>query len=115
MIIQGSNNPLVIQFDASLDEITTLVISLWRDRLRGDAGSGELIKQWRTGDAGLVIDNDEAICDFTEEETAALPPERIVLEAKGLDVAGNTIFWDAYPMDIKARRDKTIALTRTEG
>ena len=115
MIIQGSNNPLVIQFDASLVEVPTLVISLWQDRVKGDTKSSTLIKQWKTGNAGLVIDGDKAICDITEEETADLPSTRMVLEAKGLDEAGNTLFWDAFPIYIKARRDKMIELTRTEG
>ena len=110
MIIQGSNNPLVIQFDQSVAAIPTLIVSLWAD----SPGRGShLIKEWRRDD--MTVDADTVVCAITEEETKALPGQRLILEAKGLDASGNTIFWDAYPIDVKNRRDKVIQLTQTEG
>lgn len=109
MIIQGSNNPLVIQFDADIENIPTLVVTLWKDK----AGyASELVKQWMTED--MSIDGDTAVCELTEDDTRKYPSSYLMLEAKGLDENGNTIFWDEYKLDIKTRRDKVIMLTRAD-
>lgn len=110
MIIQGSNNPLVIQFDASVASIPALVVTLWSD----SPGRGsQMVKKWELGD--MTIDDDTAVCPITEAETKAFPSSQLILEAKGLDGDENTIFWDQYPLDVKRRRDKIIQLTQTEG
>lgn len=109
MIIQGSNNPLVIQFDAVITEIPTLIVTLWKDK----AGyTSELVKQWETGD--MIIENDTAVCLLTEDETRKFSSKEMYIEAKGLDENGNTIFWDEYKIDIKKRRDRIIKLTHTD-
>ena len=106
MIIQGSNNSLVIQFDQSVATIPTLVVTLWRDLIgRGS----QKVKEWQRDD--MTIDDDTVICEITEAETAALPAQQLVIEAKGLDGSGNTVFWDEYRIDVKNRRDKVIKLT----
>ena len=106
MIIQGSNNSLVIQFDQSVTDIPTLVVTLWRDLIgRGS----QKVKEWQKSD--MTVDGDTVICEITEAETAALPAQQMVIEAKGLDGSGNTIFWDEYRVDVKNRRDKVIRLT----
>lgn len=106
MIIQGSNNPLVIQFDASVAAVPTLVVTLWSD----SPGRGsQMVKKWELGD--MTIDDDTAVCQITEAETAAFSPMKMVLEAKGLDSQGNTLFWAAYDVDVLGRRDKIIRLT----
>ena len=110
MIIQGSNNPLVIQFDADISGIPTLVVSLWCDM----AGYfGRALKTWERDD--MTISGDTAMCEITEAETRAFPTSKLILEAKGLDTDGNTVFWDAYPVDVKNRHDKVITLTQTGG
>lgn len=109
-IVQGSNNPLVIKFDAPVDEIPTLIITLWRDMPGLGAAN---IKKWETAD--MLINGDTAVCQMTERETRELPPAPLMLEAKGLDANGNTVFWDEYRVDVKRRRDKVIRLTQTGG
>ncbi len=111
MIIQGSNNPLVIQFDADISGIPTLVVTLWCD-LPGGTGT-KLVKQWSQDD--MAVNGDTVLCQITEAETKALPANPLVIEAKGLDANGNTVFWDAYTVDVKHRRDKAILLTQTGG
>ena len=109
MIVQGSNNPLIIQFDADISDIPRLVVTLWKDK----AGyTSDLVKQWNTED--MLIDGDTAVCHLTEEETRKFPSGNLILEAKGLDENGNTIFWDEYKTDIKVRRDRVIKLTQTQ-
>jgi len=109
MIIQGSNNPLVIQFDAIVEGMPVLVVTLWSDSASYPT---KMIKRWNTED--MTIENDTAICPMEEEETRKLPNGKLVLEAKGLDVNGNTIFWDQYVLDVKGRRDRIIMLTQAE-
>lgn len=109
MIIQGSNNPIVIQFDTDVDTLPALVITLWSDR----AGyPTKMLKSWNNGD--MDINGDTAVCQITEKETKSLPDGDLVFEAKGLDEYGNTIFWDQYKTDVKTRRDKIIMLSQTE-
>lgn len=110
MIIQGSNNPLVIKFDADISTIPRLVVTLWSD-MPGHTTAPLMI--WENAD--MTISGDTAVCPITEEQTRNLPPVTLVMEAKGLDGDGNTIFWDAYSIDIKKRRDKVIHLTQGGG
>lgn len=110
MIIQGSNNPLVIQFDADVSSVPALVVTLWCD-MPGMA-SAPLIR-WNKSDMSIVTDT--AVCPITEEQTKALPAAQMVIEAKGLDSNGNTVFWDEYKLDTKRRRDRIIQLTQTGG
>lgn len=110
MIILGSNNPLVIQFDADVSGLPTLVVSLWWN-VQGHMNSP--LHVWERAD--MSINEDTAVCEITEAETSALPTANLVLEAKGLDSNGNTVFWDAYPVDVLNRRDKVIHLTQTGG
>lgn len=109
MIIQGSNNPLVIQFDASIADMPALVVTLWSDTARYPY---KMLKRWDRDN--MTIDNDTAVCPLTEAETKAFPNGDLVIEAKGLDGDGNTIFWDQYALNVKTRRDKIIMLTQTE-
>lgn len=109
-ILQGSNNPLVIQFDADISNIPVLVISLWCDKLRY---AGKALKTWETQD--IQVSGDTAICQLTESETAKFPDAELILEAKGLDANNNTMFWDQYTIDVKGRHDKVIRLMQTEG
>ena len=109
MIIQGSNNPLVIQFDASVENMPVLVVTLWADT---SERSPQIVKQWNTED--MIIDKDTAVCPISESETKDITVKYVILEAKGLDDDGNTIFWDQYKLDIKARRDRIIMLTQEQ-
>ena len=110
MIIQGSNNPLVIKFDMDISTIPRLVVTLWSDM---PGYSARPVKLWENAD--MVIDGDTAACPITEAETKALSATTLVLEAKGLDGDGNTVFWDQYRLDLLKRRDRIITLTQTGG
>lgn len=109
MIIQGSNNPLVIQFDTSVADMPALVVSLWSDTA---IMPNKPLKQWNRD--SMIVDNDTVVCPLYETETKVFPTGHLVLEAKGLDESGNTIFWDQYKLDVKTRRDRIIMLTQTD-
>lgn len=109
MIIQGSNNPLVIEFTESVADLPALVITLWRDKTGAEP---TLVKAWAKNEVDISGDGKTVVCTISDTETACLCPVPHVIEAKGLDGDGNTIFWAAYKIDILTRRDKAIHLER---
>jgi len=104
MLIQGANNPLTIKFSESVENLPTLVVTLWTGNR-----NAQLVKMWEKPD--MMISGDTAVCDLTEEETRNLSNSTHVIEAKGLDGNGFTVFWAAYDVDVLNRRDKVIVLT----
>ena len=109
MIIQGANNPLVVEFSESIADLPALVITLWRDKTGQES---TLVKEWQKDDMMISGDGKSVVCEISDAETAALCPVPHIIEAKGLDGDGNTIFWAAYRIDILTRRDKAVALER---
>lgn len=107
MIIQGSNNPLTIVFDASVAALPALVVTLWSDK---PGHNTEPLKTWTLED--MDVSGDTAVCPLTEDETRQLPDGRLTIEAKGLNGDGETVFWDAAVVDVRGRRDKIITLTQ---
>lgn len=97
MIIQGSNEPLAIQFNEAVT-VPGLVVTLWR----GD----ELVKTWQKSD--MVIDGDTVLCPLTAVETAAMPSVGHLVRIKGLDGNGQTVFWEDWAIDVLYRGDKGI-------
>lgn len=106
MIVQGSNNPLILTFDVSVANIPTLLVTLWSKNGRATRP----IKAWTRDD--MMINGATVVCPITERETANLVTENIMLEAKGVDSEGNTIFWTEYPIELHHRRDRIIPLTQ---
>lgn len=106
-IIQGSNVPIVIEFDENIENLPVIIITLWCDEMiyRGDP-----LKMWNKED--ITVSNNMAVCPITEDETAKLPAAPLVMEVKGLDENGKTVFWKEYEVDVVARRDRNIKLTR---
>ena len=106
-IPQGSNNPLVITFDEDV-EVSSIVISLW-DR---KSGTDEPLKVWTEED--VTIEEENVICPLSEEETAGFPAGKLLLEIKGLDEDGNTLFWQEITVRILHRYDKGIPLSESD-
>lgn len=106
MIIQGANNPIVVKFDADISTLPALLITLWHD----SPCDNSPVKQWMLSD--MTVDGDTAVCPITAEETAGIPLDGCILEAKGLDGNGNTVFWGAVEISTEYRRDKAISLTQ---
>ncbi len=106
MIIQGSNNPLVIFFDASVENIAQLTITIW-------SATGSTVRpvmMWTKDE--MLIDGEKVVCMLKESATRNLVTSKLVLEAKGLDSDGETVFWEEYPIDLHRRRDRIIHLTQ---
>ena len=108
MIIQGSNNPLVVKFNTSVEGLPHLTVSMWTK-----PKDGQLLKLWWETD--MTISGDTAICPLTEELTKRLPDAPVTILAKGWDENDETIFWDEKQVNVLNRNDRNITLNRTEG
>lgn len=106
LFVQGSNNPLLIEFNESIATIPKIIISLWSNMI----GHGVPLKVWYKND--IVINDTIAICPLTEDETASFPGYQVELLVKGLDENGYTIFWRRFNVDVEHRQDKIFKLTQ---
>lgn len=102
MIIQGTNIPLTITFDADLADIADIVVTMWRRK-------GVELKRWTKAD--MSIEGDTAILPITEEESASWPEGYNTLSVKGLDENGQTVFWEEAPILVEGRNDKSVRIT----
>lgn len=104
-IHQGSNNPLIISLDMDAADLTAISVSLWNGDLRSSSGP---LKAWTLDDVN--IERNAIICPLTAEETAGFPENTLLLEVKGLDESGHTVFWERFKVKIIGRKDKDIPL-----
>lgn len=104
VIVQGSNNPLTVQFEDTVAGIPDIVCTMWREIT--------LIKKWEKTD--MLIDDDTIICPLSAEETAALIPTPHDILIKALDSDGNTLIYVDLRINVVARNDKDIELTAGE-
>ena len=105
MIIQGANTPLVITFDEDVTTLPKLLITLWCD-MKEYAGTP--IKTWEKSD--VIINGRQVALPLTEDETSSLPTAPMVIEAKGMNSSGATLFWDQCSVSVKRRRDKDMRM-----
>lgn len=103
MIIQGSNNPIVIAFDEEVSEIKDWSISLYGEDKRG--APGELLKHWGSGD--LIIDGVAVFAPLTETETMSFMPCVASLEIKWLSPEDSIYHSDVVRVRISGRKDQT--------
>ena len=96
MIIQGSNNPIILEFDSPMEGITDFSAVL--------SYKGQSIKQWRLSD--VQIEDVSIIMPLTQEETLAFPSDRLCLEIKWLN-NDNICFAERIAISVEKRFDKT--------
>lgn len=100
-IIQGTNAPIELVFDQDLSQVTALAVSAW-------SLAGRLVKEWSLDE--VVIEGQTVYCPLTEAESAKLPSAGMVMEAKGLNEAGETVFWSRIKVKVSRRFDRVIYL-----
>lgn len=105
VIPQGSNNPLVIEFDEPMT-MPVLSVSLW-DSLHKTA-----LKSWSQDD--VTTQENVVICPLTEEETRDFPSSGMLLEVKALDNNGYTVFWNQTAVNVVKRYDRLIDIVGDE-
>lgn len=99
MIIQGSNQPIVIRFgDDIKTNVSDLKVSLYT--------VGKVLKDWNMED--LNISGENAVAGLTQEETVAFPTGACYIEIKWLDLDGITQFNKIVKDQIVYRSDKRI-------
>lgn len=98
MIIQGTNNPIIFNFSASMTTIADIEISLYNEEKE--------LKHWTLGD--VEIENEKIYAPLTQEETVLFPAGKCYFEVKWMDAFGRTNFAKQIPNTITLRNDKTI-------
>ena len=99
-MIQGTNIPLKVIFDADVTDVPMLVITLWYRKT--------LLKRWDKED--MTIEKDTVYLPLEQTETMAFPDGSMTLEAKGLNESGQVIFWEEMNVGNRPRRDRGIIL-----
>ena len=105
VIIQGSNNPLVITLDEDVSDIPVIIVTLW-------SNGTEPVRSWNR--ESMTVDGDKLICPITEDETAGLA-NAVTVDVKAWDENGQTVFWDEVMVNVKNRKDRNIRALRTGG
>lgn len=105
MIIQGSNVPITLTLDTDVSTIPTLVATLWSD--------SKMIKKWEKSE--MTIDSNRISLPLTQPETSAMSATKHIIDIKGLDSDGTTLFWDEAVIAVVGRRDKNITLENGDG
>lgn len=105
MIIQGSNEPIVLEFDRDMSEVQKFSAVLFKQAkaLSTNSIDSEL-KKWSREDA--FIEDGKVILGLKEEETMKFPVGVATLEVKWLDNA-DVMFADEVQIDVVKWFDKT--------
>ena len=103
MIIQGSNNPIILEYDSPVDKITDISVVLTR---RGSLQCNEsgYAKQWRMADvqkSGKTI-----LLPLTQDETLSFMPGKYNLEVKWIE-NDSIIFARVVTIYVEPRSDRT--------
>lgn len=107
MIVQGTNSPIKVVFDSSVSTMQKIVATLW------SAKGGTELKRWDTEDITIGTteqEGDTIYLPLLEDETKDYPKGKVVLEIKGLNEGGTTVFWQEVKIAVKERRDKIVDL-----
>lgn len=97
-IIQGSNDPLILEVDGELGAVKVLSAGLY--------SYGVSKKIWTYED--VTISNNIIVLPLSEADTLNLSRGPITLDIKGLTEAGEVIFMDLVDYRVIERNNKTI-------
>lgn len=103
MIIQGSNNPIILEYDSPVDKITDISAVLTR-RSSLQCNESGYAKQWRMADvqkSGKTI-----LLPLTQNETLSFMPGRYDLEVKWIE-NDSIIFARVVTIYVEPRSDRT--------
>lgn len=97
MIIQGSNSPILIKFNKNIENITDIsVLIIFSDNSK---------KRWEK--ENIILRENMAIIELTQQETIEFPPGNIYIEIKWCD--DSLIYMAKIVKDyVEERDDKTI-------
>ena len=100
MILQGTNIPITVEFEQSVEGFPKLVATLW--------GQGKLLKKWEKPD--MTISTSVIQLPVDEDETRKWKKGKAKLDIKGLNQLNQTVFWEDAIITIEPRDDKDVDL-----
>lgn len=100
MLYQGGNSPIILTFDEPIDT-TELSVALYTE-------TGTLVKAWAPDE--MTILGAQVTLQLTQEQSAAFPKGKVVLEAKWLDAAGTVQMAKPAELTVAKRFDRTVIL-----
>lgn len=98
MIIQGSNAPIIIDFNEDLSIVKDMSIVLYNRQKE--------LKHWEFSD--LIMNDKQIICELTQEETLNFIPGSASLEIKWMEEDQLIQFCTVVSVTIVERRDSYI-------
>lgn len=98
MLIQGTNAPIVIEFDDDTSSILDISVALVKDN--------EILIKWEK--TNITLDGVFAYCPLSQEDTMKLTPNFAVLEVKWTNADGEVHFAEPTLVEIVKRVDSTI-------
>lgn len=101
MIIQGSNAPILLTFESSMDSITDFSAALVSRKL---VDKTSILKHWEKAD--IEVNETAVALPLTQEETMEFPSGVCSLEIKWVD-EDNVHFADVVNINVEHRADKT--------
>lgn len=101
MIIQGSNAPILLTFESSMESIVDFSAALVSRQLSGEA---TILKQW--GKEDISISDTDVALPLEQEETMEFPNHVCSLEIKWVD-ENDIHFADVVKILVQPRADKT--------
>lgn len=96
-IIQGSNEPITIDFPEDVSNARKIEVHLYNELRK--------LKHWSKEE--LLISESTVIAPLTENETMNFPNSSAKLEVKWKDANGNNKFSEIVSINIVSRKDKT--------
>ena len=111
-IIQGSNAPIILEFDIDVSSITDFsAILIPKYGLKLDKSNVPILKKWNLED--IEIDQQALILPLTQEETLEFPAKPCYLDCKFI-LDSNIEFIDSCLIEIYKSADSTIMKVEEE-
>lgn len=102
-IIQGSNAPIVLEFDDSVLNVASMSIGIY-------SVSGTNVKQWGKDDCQISDDGKTVTCNLDQTDTASLDRGSYILSVKLMTEDGAIILYDEESIVVSMRKDKEVIL-----
>lgn len=104
VIIQGSNNPIVVNFDRDISQCPSVEVGLYLPKAHGYL----TLKEWHKAD--ISFNENEAYIELplSQEETLSFPSGKISLEIKALDSDNSVVVFDTILGRVEERNNEVV-------
>lgn len=99
MIIQGTNRPIILSFQDSMEDIKDIEVCLY-------GSENAFLKHWDIED--ISIEDKKVICPITQYESINFTPGKCHIEVKWMNEYGETCFAKTLNTTIVERYCKSI-------